>query len=122
MTNPKAKNKAESFADLIADSHPVQREVECGDHIIVIQELSGRARFELAERAEADRWDTMLWVCMQAIVDPKPADVIALEMLKPEWIIKIGNEAMQLSGITEDEVDVAKAENGSAGVSDIGGS
>lgn len=122
MANQKAKNKTQSFADLIADSHPIQREVDCGGHIVVIQELSGRKRFELAERANDDKWDTMLWVCMAAIVDPVPTDVVALELVKPEWIIKIASEAMVLSGITETEAEVEEAENGSAGVSDIGGS
>ncbi len=122
MGKPK-QTKQETFADLIADSQPITDVVEVGDHSVLIQELSGRERFELGAIEESEtftRWDTMLWVCLRSIVDPKPADIEELERLNPKWIVLIASAAMKLSGISVEEEQ--NAENESAAVSEIGGS
>lgn len=120
MKKAKAKNKQSTFAALIADSQPVRKAVKVGKHTVTIQELDGRARFELGEREETSRWDTMLWMCMAGIVKPKPKALDDLEKIKPEWIVKIATQIMKLSGIDEEQVDDAKNESGT--VSDTGGS
>ena len=123
MGKQSKQSKQETFADLIADSQPTQDVVEFGGHSVLIQELSGRERFELGAIEESEtftRWDTMLWVSFRSIVDPKPTDIEELERLNPKWIVQIASAAMKLSGISvEDELN---AENESAGVSEIGGS
>jgi hypothetical protein len=113
--------KLQTFADIIADSEPATMEVELGDNVILVRELSGRERFDASEKAtEADQWGVMLWMCDLGIVEPRPKDISDLEKIKPEWVQQIAAAIMQLSGMSVGEVDDAEKE--SAAVIDIGGS
>lgn len=116
----KNKQKNTSFADLVADSELVTEEIQIGDHTVVIRELTGRERFSLSERAESDRWGTMLFVAHTGLVDPKPDKPEALDEIKTEWVVRIANAILALSGMDEDTV--AAAEKVSADGIDIGGS
>lgn len=120
MGKAMAKNKQSTFADLVADSEPATKQVQIGDHQVTIREMSGRERFELSERADAPRWDTMLWVAFIGLVDPKPESLEAMEELKTDWVIVISNEILSISGLDADADETA--ENESASVTDIGGS
>lgn len=120
-TDTKKTDKPTSFADLIAESVPEQREVELGDRTMWVRELSGRERWDAAEKAnDANQWDVMLWLCDTGIVSPRPASLEELEKIKPLWIKKIAAAIMELSGMTMEEVEGAEKE--SAAVIDIGGS
>lgn len=115
-----AKNKQSTFADLVADSEPTTNVVQVGDHAVTIREMSGRERFELSNRADDPRWDTLIWCAFTGLVDPRPETIEEMEGLKTDWVVKIANEVLALSGMAPD--DDAAAENGSASVTDIGGS
>lgn len=105
----KAKNKQSTFAELVADSDRETETVEIGNHSVKIQALTGRDRFDIAvKEEELSRWDLMLWICVQGMIDPKPKSVEEVETLKPEWVVKIATALMTLSGITEDEEEVKK--------------
>jgi hypothetical protein len=113
--------KPTSFADLISESVPEQMEVELGKSTMWVRELSGRERWDAAEKADdANQWDVMLWLCDVGIVSPRPTSIDELEKIRPEWIKKIAAAIMKLSGMTME--DVEDAEKGSAAVIDIGGS
>jgi hypothetical protein len=114
--------KVQTFAAIIADSEPETMEVQLGDdNIILVRELSGRERFEAAEKAtEANQWDVMLWMVNLGIVEPRPKSIDELEKIKPEWIKNIAAAIMKLSGMTMATEDDAEKE--SAEVIDIGGS
>lgn len=116
-----AKNKTQktTIADLIADSEPAREVVMLGKNPVTIQELSGRERFELSTKAEDDRWDTLVWMCMKSMVDPAPESAEELNKINPKWVVKIATAAMKLSGI---DVDTEELGNESADVIDIGGS
>lgn len=121
MTKADTKNKPTTFASLIAESVPQQREVELGDGVMWVRELSGRERWDAAAKAEdANQWDVMLWLCDTGIVSPRPTSIEELEKIKPKWIKKIAAAIMELSGMTMEETE--DAEKGSAAVIDIGGS
>lgn len=116
-----AKNKqSNSFAALIADSELKSETIEVGDHSIIVQEMTGRQRFELSEKEQDNRWDTLLWVCSTGIVEPKPADMAELEQIRPEWIVEIANSILRISGLEANAEE--EAGNESASVTDIGGS
>jgi hypothetical protein len=115
------KNKPTSFADLIAESVPEQVEVTLGKQTMWVRELSGRERWDAAEKADdANQWEVMLWLCDVGIVSPRPTSIDELEKIKPQWIKIIAAAIMKLSGMTME--DVEDAEKGSAAVIDIGGS
>lgn len=115
-----AKNKQSTLAELVADSAPEISTVELGEHSVKIQALTGRDRFEIAVQEEKlSRWDLMLWICLQGMVDPPVVSVEDVEQIKPEWIVKIATALMKLSGIATDEEE---AKNVSPGANDSGGS
>lgn len=115
-----AKNKqSTTFADLIADSPPTQDVVDLGSHSVLIQELSGRDRFELGTKEDDPRWEVMLWMCMKTMIDPKPVSEDELEKINPKWVVKIATAAMKLSGIDMD--DEEEAGNESADGNESGG-
>lgn len=114
------KNKSSTLAQLVADSEPVTKQVSVGDHIIEIRELTGRERFELAEKESDPRWDTMLWLCMKGMTQPTVESTDELEQLRPEWIAEIATAIMGISGVTEEAVEAAGKE--SENVTAIGGS
>ena len=116
MTN----KKHATFDQLIADSKPETREVDCDGHTILVQALSGKERFELATLTEMDRWQLLVWVCMRGMIDPKPNKESYLDKLKPEWVVKIATSITDLSGIGGEALEEAGEE--SANVTDIGGS
>lgn len=114
-----AKNKQSTFADLVADSAPETETVDLGGHSVTIQAMSGRDRFEIAEKEEKlSRWDLMLWICVEGVIEPKIESVEDAEKLKPEWIVKIATSLMKLSGIQSDEEE---AKNESPGGNGSGG-
>jgi len=116
-----AKNKqSTSFADLVADSELKQEVIQVGDHSVTIRELTGRERFSLSERAEADRWETMLFVSSIGLVEPAIEQPEDLDQIRTEWVVKIANAILALSGMDTD--DEAEAGNESADEIDIGGS
>lgn len=104
------KNKIATFKELIADSEPQTAVVEVGGHRIQVKELSGADRFELAERVDTTRWELLTWVCMQGMTDPKPETVEDLNVLRPEWIMKIATTITDLSGLSDDAVEDAGEE------------
>lgn len=106
-----AKNKQSTFAALIADSDPIREQVQIGSHTVTIEELSGKTRFELGTKGDDERWSLMLWICMQGLVDPKPADEAELEKIKAEWVVKIATAIMKLSGIEETPAEIDATEN-----------
>jgi hypothetical protein len=116
------KNKQTTFADLIAASDPHTETVECGDFTVTIRELSGRERFDLGNKADEDRWEVLLWLCMHGMIDPKPETEAELDQLKPEWTVKIATSIMRISGVEETIDEAEEAGEGLAVVSDIGGS
>ncbi len=116
MTN----KKPATFDQLIADSQPETKEVEVGGHIVIVQELSGKDRFEMAEMSDVSRWDLLTWVCMRGMIKPKPDKETYLEKMRPEWIVKIATAITSISGVTEEAIE--EAGEGSADGSDTGGS
>lgn len=120
-TDTKNRNKPTTFADLVAESVPEQREVTLGESTMWVRELSGRERWDAAEKAtDSNQWDVMLWLCDTGIVSPRPGSIEELEKIKPLWIKKIAAAIMELSGMTMETTDDAEKE--SAAVIDIGGS
>ena len=115
-----AKNKTATFDELVAASTPTRKTISVGKFSIVVQELSGADRFELAARADENRWDLMRWVCLRGMVEPAVQDLDDLDKLKPEWVLEIATAITDLSGVSEESA--TDAEKGSAAVSVIGGS
>ena len=103
-----AKNKQSTLAELVADSEPVRKEIQVGNHSIIITELTGRDRYQLAELGEQNRWDTILWVCSKGIVEPHIGSVEELEFIRPAWLTEIGTEILALSGLQEDALEEAE--------------
>lgn len=115
------KSKTATFDQLIADSQPVQKNIVVGGrHHILVQELSGADRFELAERTDDKRWDLLVWVCMQGMIEPKPNKPSYLDKLKPEWVVEIATSITDISGISSESLEEAGEE--SATGTDTGGS
>ncbi|TFG84039.1 MAG: hypothetical protein E4G74_00160 [Erysipelotrichales bacterium] len=107
----KQSKKIASLADLIADSGLSRKTIQIGDHSVVVQELTGRQRFELSSRAESDRWETMLWIAFIGLVEPKFETIEVLEQsTKPGWVVKIANEILAISGMDADSSDEAENE------------
>jgi len=103
-------NKQSTFAELIADSELITEEVQIGNHSVTIRELSGRQRFELSEKVDDSRWETLLWVCMIGLIDPAPESITDLEPLKAEWVVKIANAVLSLSGLEGEAIETAGEE------------
>ena len=115
------KNKqSTSFADLIADSELAQSVISVGDHSVTVREMTGRERFELASKQDEGHWDSMVWLSFTCLVDPRPDSIEEMEKLKTEWVVKMANEVLRISGMEEDAEE--DAENESANGIDIGGS
>lgn len=111
---------ASTWDDIEQGYAPTREFVDCGDKRFEVQELSGRARFDAAEKADEDRWEMMLWLCDKGIVAPRAPDLETFEKhVAPEHVLKIAKAIMGLSGMKlEDEEE---AGNESAGESESGG-
>lgn len=115
------KNKTtDTFAAMLADSELKKKTIQVGGHSVTIIEMTGRQRFELSERADDTRFDTLLWVAFNGIVDPVPPSLEDFEQLRIEWITEIANAVLELSGLATD--DEEEAGNGLASVTDTGSS
>jgi hypothetical protein len=115
-----AKQKVITLADLVADSELKQKIVQIGDHSVTVRELTGRERYELTERTDDNRWDTMLFLAKTGLVEPEIETPEDLDAIRTEWVTLIANAILSISGMETD--DNEEAENESAGEIDIGGS
>lgn len=112
-----AKNGKLTFNDLVK-AYEVKTETVDLDkgHDVVVRELSGSERFEFSKFADAQEWETYRWLAFKGLLEPKPSTIDDLDLINPEWVVKIAGTVMKLSGITaESEEDAEKKSGESTG-------
>lgn len=112
------KTRISTLDELKADSGPITQVVPLerdGEvvHRVVVRELSGQERFDVAENdewLERSRWQFLLHLVATASIEPEMT-VEDADALRPEWTSEIATVVMELSGMSDDdsvEEDIAK--------------
>jgi len=120
MTQAKKNKQSTSFAELVADSELTTEVIQVGGHPVTVREMTGRERFQLSEKADDPRWDVLCWCAFTGMIDGRPDTIEEMDQLKTEFIVLIANAVLRLSGMEADAEE--EAGEGSASVTDIGGS
>lgn len=102
--------KASTLADLQHAGKPRTEtvELEDGEFIVTVRELSGAERFEFAKLAEVGTWETYRWLAHRGLVDPELESEDDLDTIRPEWVMAIAGAVMKLSGIAEESEEDAE--------------